>query len=129
MKFLVDAQLPVRLARLLAEAGHDTVPAPRSSGPRHTSDLPDGNRTTDSRIAESADAQGRVVLTKDRDFRDGHLLRGTPQRLLVVTTGNITNNALLALFDANLAAIVAALEEAPFVECGPESLIIHRSDL
>ncbi|WP_394368063.1 DUF5615 family PIN-like protein [Leptolyngbya boryana] len=31
MKFLVDAQLPTRLARLLSEAGYDTL---------HTRDLP-----------------------------------------------------------------------------------------
>ncbi|MGH3939608.1 MAG: DUF5615 family PIN-like protein, partial [Pseudonocardiaceae bacterium] len=41
VKFLVDAQLPARLARFLADAGHDTL---------HTTDLPDGNRTTDAQI-------------------------------------------------------------------------------
>lgn len=39
MKFLVDAQLPAKLCQLLQAAGHDAV---------HTSDLPDGNRTTES---------------------------------------------------------------------------------
>ncbi len=47
MKFLVDAQLPVRLARFLISAGHDVL---------HTTDLPDGNRTTDGRIAALAAA-------------------------------------------------------------------------
>lgn len=101
MNFLVDAQLPARLARFLANVGHDAV---------HASELPEGNRTTDVRIAELADGEGRIVVTKDRDFRDGHLLAGSPRRLLVVTTGNITNNALLALFEAHLDAIVAALD-------------------
>ncbi|MDQ3989025.1 MAG: DUF5615 family PIN-like protein [Actinomycetota bacterium] len=59
---------------------------------------PDGNRTTDARIAELADGSDRVIVTKDRDFRDGHLLARSPRRLLVVATGNITNTALLALF-------------------------------
>ena len=63
MRFLVDAQLPVRLARHLEAAGHDAV---------HTSDLPEANRTTDGEIARLADAEDRVVVTKDRDFRDGH---------------------------------------------------------
>ncbi len=97
MTFLVDAQLPARLARFLAGAGHDVV---------HTSELPEGNRTADARIAEVADGEGRVVVTKDRDFRDGHLLSGSPRRLLVVGTGNITNAALLGLFEANLDAVV-----------------------
>ncbi|MGH3568170.1 MAG: DUF5615 family PIN-like protein [Pseudonocardia sp.] len=116
MRFLVDAQLPARLARFLVDAGHDAL---------HTTQLPDGNRTTDSRIGELADADDRVVVTKDRDFRDSHLLAGSPWRL-IVATGNITNNALLALFAAHLNTIVVALDEADFVEVGPQALIVHR---
>lgn len=50
----------------------------------------------------------------------------TARRLLVVTTGNITNNDLLALVKANLAAIVASFDEAAFVELGPDRLIVHH---
>jgi predicted nuclease of predicted toxin-antitoxin system len=118
VKFLVDAQLPAVLAQLLAQAGHDSI---------HTSGLPNGNRSTDREIAEFADAAGRVVITKDRDFRDSHLLVGSPQRLLVIATGNIRNVDLVALIDANLGAIVSALDEARYIELGTESLIVHRS--
>jgi predicted nuclease of predicted toxin-antitoxin system len=41
MKFLVDAQLPLRLARVLQSAGCDTI---------HTKDLPRRNTTPDSEI-------------------------------------------------------------------------------
>lgn len=116
MRLLVDAQLPARLSDFLVSAGHDAL---------HTSDLADGNRTTDSVIAELADRDGRVVVTKDRDFRDGHLLSGSPRRLLIVATGNITNAALLALFEANMAAIVGAFDEVDFVELGPRALVLH----
>ncbi len=117
MKFLVDAQLPARLARRLDKRDHDAI---------HTSELPNGNRTTDTAIAEFADAEDRVVVTKDRDFRDSHLLGGTPRRLLVVTTGNITNDALLTLVDEHLDPIVRALEEVGFVELRPTHLIVHE---
>ena len=120
MKFLVDAQLPVRLARFLNDAGHDAV---------HTSDLPDGNRSTDTGIAQFADSDGRVVVTKDRDFRDGHLLARSPRRLLVVAAGNITNTALLALFRDNLNVVIASLEEADFVELGFRALVVHRREV
>ena len=110
VKFLVDAQLQARLARFLNDAGHDAL---------HTSELPEGNRATDVRIATVADGDGRVVVTKDRNFRDGHLLSGSPRRLLVVMTGNITNVALLALFEANLDAIVGALDEPISSSWGP----------
>ncbi len=117
MRFLVDAQLPACLARMLADAGHDVV---------HTSALPDQNRTADAEIARLADAEGRVVVTKDRDFRDSHLLRSTPRRLLVVATGNIHNNDLLALVSEHLEAITAALDEVAFVELGHDRLVVHE---
>lgn len=66
------------------------------------------------------------MVTKDRDFRDGHLLARSPQRLLVVATGNINNTGLLALFERHLDAILTALEDADFVELDPASLIVHR---
>ena len=48
-----------------------------------------------------------MVVTKDRDFRDGRLLTRSPHRLLVVATGNITNAALIALFQENRAVVPA----------------------
>lgn len=101
---------------MLADAGHDVV---------HTSALPDQNRTSDAEIARIADAEDRIVVSKDRDFRDAHLLGSGPRRLLVVATGNITNDALLALFSEHLNAIADALEEANFVELGHDRLVVH----
>lgn len=117
MRFLLDAQLPVRLARALRSAGHDVL---------HTSDLPRGNASTDDEVCEVADEQERVVVTKDRDFRDSHLLRRTPRWLLIVSTGNLSNTALLALFEEHGAAVVSALQEADFAELGPDVLVQHR---
>ena len=53
MNFLVDAQLPRRMAAWLTAAGCDTV---------HTLDLSDGNRTTDEQINDVADREQRVVV-------------------------------------------------------------------
>lgn len=116
MRFLVDAQLPARLVRELVALGHDAV---------HSSELPDGNLSTDAKIAGAADAQDRVVVTKDSDFRDSHLLRGSPRRLLVVATGNVANEDLIALFHRHLPALLAALEEVHYVEVNPTSLVVH----
>ncbi len=58
----------------------------------HTNELGEGNRTTDAEIIRIADRDERVVVTKDHDFLDGHLLNNAPQRLLLVTTGNIRND-------------------------------------
>lgn len=48
-----------------------------------------------------------------------------PRHLLLVATGNITNNELLSLFETNRSAIEAALGEVRFVELGPDRLIVH----
>jgi predicted nuclease of predicted toxin-antitoxin system len=116
MNFLVDAQLPRLLAIRLAELGH---PA------RHTLDLPCGNRSADHDIAAMADREDAVVVTKDADFLDSHLLVGSPARLLLVSTGNISNRQLLDLFEAHTDRIVASLTQASLVELTRTDLVIH----
>jgi predicted nuclease of predicted toxin-antitoxin system len=116
VRFLIDAQLPSRLADFLSSAGHDVV---------HTNSLPAGNRSSDRQVAEAADADDRVVVTKDSDFRNSHLISGTPKRLLVVATGNITNDSLLALFERSLGAIVESLVGCDFIELHRDSLVVH----
>lgn len=74
-----------------------------------------------------ADRDDRVVVTKDQDFRDSHLLGRSPRRLLVINTGNITNDALLALVEAHLGAIVSALEDADYVELSRTELVVGTS--
>ena len=59
MKFLVDAQLPRRLARQFAALGHDAL---------HTLDLPAANRTPDAYILRLARRDGRIVVSKDSDL-------------------------------------------------------------
>jgi len=83
MKFVVDAQLPERVARWLQASGHEAI---------HTKDLPDGNRTPDSTINELSLREHYVVVTKDEDFVDTFLLRHEPYKLLLIATGNITND-------------------------------------
>ncbi len=72
-----------------------------------------------------AELEDRVVVTKDGDFRDSHLLAGQPRRLLHVTTGNISNTALLDLVRGHIAEIEQACERGTHVELRTDSLIIH----
>ena len=116
MKFLVDAQLPRRLALALVKAGHDAL---------HTFDLPDGNRTTDLAICETADREGRVVMTKDQDFVTSFLLAGRPERLLLVSTGNIKNTDLESIVLSVLPSIVTAFDSHRYVELTRDRLIVH----
>ncbi|MSU48847.1 MAG: hypothetical protein EXS37_07140 [Opitutus sp.] len=116
MKFVVDAQLPERLVQWLRSRGHDAI---------HTKKLLAGNRTPDSYIATLADREGRVVITKDFDFPEAFFLRGTPSKLLLISTGNITNPELEALFSRHETSIISELGTNAFVELNRTTLIVR----
>jgi predicted nuclease of predicted toxin-antitoxin system len=116
MKFLIDAQLPRKLASWMHDAGHDV---------KHTLDLPLGNRTPDSVIVTLAQSEDRVVVTKDDDFVQSHLISERPARLLLISTGNIGNKELGQLLRTNLDAIVGALGHSRFVELSRHALTLH----
>jgi predicted nuclease of predicted toxin-antitoxin system len=93
MKFLVDAQLPRNVAHMLQSVGYDTI---------HTKDLPNRNATTDEEINMISIQENRIVISKDSDFLDSFIIRKQPYKLLQVTTGNIKNTELEAIFLKNL---------------------------
>lgn len=64
------------------------------------------------------------MVTKDRDFREAHLLTGSPRQLLVVATGNVTNDVLLSLFELHVDVIVSAFEEADSVHLTEDVLML-----
>ncbi len=61
MKFIVDAQLPLSLVEFLRNKGFDAV---------HTSELSQGNETSDRDITKLSLAENRIVISKDGDFYD-----------------------------------------------------------
>ncbi|MFN3316671.1 MAG: DUF5615 family PIN-like protein, partial [Raineya sp.] len=68
---MIDAQLPKKLAELLANKEYDA---------KHTLQIPNGNFAKDSDICEIAEAENRCVISK---------------------TGNISNKILLNIFENN----------------------------
>lgn len=118
MKFLIDAHLPMALKTWLINRGHDVI---------HTRDLPDQNRTDDMDVIRIADSEARIVTSKDSDFQKYHVLYGHPERLLMITTGNIVNRDLLELFENNFSYIEKAfLTGSIVVELSNTTVIIHE---
>jgi predicted nuclease of predicted toxin-antitoxin system len=117
MRFLVDAQLPKRFCTWLNKAGHDAM---------HTLDLPKANRTTDDEIIAFAEWEQRIVVTKDADFVQSYLVKGRPSRLLLISTGNISNDALEKELHAHLDSVLDAFETGRFVELGEGFLTVHE---
>ncbi|MGE4585948.1 MAG: DUF5615 family PIN-like protein [Mangrovibacterium sp.] len=117
MKFLIDANLPFRLAIALKAKGHDIL---------HTDDLPDKERTTDKEIRKISIDQGRIVITKDSDFLDSHLIKGVPSKLLLVTTGNIINRDLLILFEKYFDTIIQLFDRYDLIELDNNQIMGHE---
>jgi predicted nuclease of predicted toxin-antitoxin system len=82
MNFLIDAQLPPALCSWLRERGHDAI---------HVFAI-GLTAATDIEIAERAEADGSVLVSKDEDFITLRL----PDRFafLWLRCGNATNRAL-----------------------------------
>ena len=115
MKFIIDAQLPKSLAVWLRQRGHDVV---------HTLELPSKNATDDLEINELSLREKRIVISKDSDFFDRYFQKTEPYKLLFLTVGNLSNKALLQLFDDNLDKITSALDTHFVVEINRNSLIV-----
>ncbi|MFZ2209803.1 MAG: DUF5615 family PIN-like protein [Porticoccaceae bacterium] len=83
------------------------------------------SRTLDDAICGVADAENRIVVTKDDDFVYSFLVEGRPARLLLIGTGNIPNTELLALFQKRLPALVESFVNCHFVELTRECILLH----
>jgi len=114
MKFIVDAQLPRSLAAFLRDKGFDVI---------HTSELPDGNDTSDAEINHLSVSDERIVISKDGDFYDYFAARKEPYKLLHIRTGNISNAKLIELFNKNIGTILRELDERDVVEIDQHYLI------
>ncbi len=116
MNFLIDANLPRRLVRVIQERGQTAV---------HTLDLPDGNAAVDSALLDYSDEHNCIITTKDSDFSTAFWLKNRPDKLLLISTGNIRNAELETLLIANFDQLILELTENRFVELTREHIIVH----
>lgn len=116
MKFLIDANLPRGLVHIFQANGHDAI---------HTMDLPEGNATLDATLLDYSDKNNCVITTKDSDFSTSFWLQNRPQKLLLISTGNIRNSELETLLTANFEQLIAGLTENRYVELTREHVIVH----
>ena len=101
MKFLVDAQLPPALAQWLREAGHDAQAA-REAGLREAED---------SVIWRFAQAEGRVIVTKDEDFARRAQTGASGPVIVWLRVGNTSNAALRSWLVPQLSEVVWLIGE------------------
>lgn len=100
MRFLIDAQLPPALGRVLSADGH-LAEHLESVGLRHAKD---------AAIWDYALQHQAVILTKDEDFVDRFRRRPDSPVIVWLRIGNASNRALLAWFTPLFPALVKRLE-------------------
>ena len=99
MRFLVDAQLPPALARVLADHGFDA---------KHVADL--GLRDSDdSAIWRYALQDQAVIITKDEDFPRRVQQSATAPVIVWLRIGNTSRRALLQWFEPLIPELVQLL--------------------
>jgi predicted nuclease of predicted toxin-antitoxin system len=117
MKFIIDTQLPPALAKFLTEKGFDAM---------HTTFFADGHLLQDDEIIHIAVDENRIITTKDSDFLDNYLLRGSPPKVLLLQFGNINNKELLQCFENHLHKIISVFEDgAELVKFNKESIVVY----
>ena len=100
MKFLLDAQLPPRLVKALARAGHEAL---------HVYEC--GLLTAKDRdIWKFAAKQRAVIVTKDADFAAMRAHAGRGPAVVWLRLGNVSNDALIEALLSALPEVVAAIE-------------------
>lgn len=100
MQFLVDAQLPPALARLLREHGHVA---------EHVTDIGPGD-LPDRDLWRYALANDAVIVTKDEDFSIMFAMRGEAPAVVWIRIGNTRKAALLTWFEPLIDRIVELVE-------------------
>lgn len=116
MRFLIDAQLPPQLVKQFQQAGAEAI---------HTLELPLDNGAPDMIINDLSMTGRYILVTKDSDFVDSFQVRKKPWKLLLISTGNIRNSALEALFLANMEKIVQGFDVFDFIEINKTNVIFH----
>lgn len=101
MKFIIDAQLPPVLARLLNDAGHDAKHV-EEVGLREAKDAP---------IWRYALENQAVILTKDEDFAFRVHQSSISPVIVWVRIGNCSKRALLEWFSPLLPKILEAIAQ------------------
>jgi predicted nuclease of predicted toxin-antitoxin system len=113
-KFIIDTQLPPKLARHLCKKNFESI---------HTTYFKNGHLLSDKQIIEIAIKQEWIVITKDNDFLDNYLLKGSPPKVLLLQIGNVVNRDLLFLLDQSFDKIIE------YYNAGIDLLILNKNQL
>ena len=117
MKVLCDVHIPIKLVYFLR---NNKVEA------EHVINILSGFYTSDRDIANYADENNFIVITKDVDFRNGFFIKKSPQKLIRVCLGNIPTADLITIFQNQLRNLNKIYLTTPqfYIEINSNSILI-----
>ncbi|MCB1145024.1 MAG: DUF5615 family PIN-like protein [Leptospiraceae bacterium] len=86
MRFLCDVHISYQFSKHIESLGY---------GSTHVNFILKRWNTSDKEISQYADLNDLVLITKDTDFKNSHLLSKTPKKLIRFVLGNISNDELI----------------------------------
>ncbi len=120
MKILCDVHIPYKLVNFLKSHDIEAI---------HVNQILAKWYTKDREICQYADEHDYVVVSKDADFRNSYLVKGTPRKLLRVNLGNITNQELIQLVGDNLKLFIENFATGRcYIEINQQQIMIIKSD-
>lgn len=115
MKFLFDVHIPYKLISFLKSISIEAI---------HVNFILNGSNSKDSEIAEFADKDDWILISKDADFKLSYLLKKKPKKLIKINLGNVSNDELVRMIERNL-DLVQMIDSRPsfMIELGKESQV------
>ena len=104
MKLLCDVHISYKIVKSLRKHADKVI---------HVNHILDKWYTTDKAICEYADRNDFIVLTKDKDFRNSHLVHMSPKKLILIALVNISNEDIVKILDKAI-SFVKEENQKPF---------------
>ncbi|MEM1327420.1 MAG: DUF5615 family PIN-like protein [Bacteroidota bacterium] len=119
MKIICDVHVARKVVKYLIQKGVDSV---------RINDILQGSSTDDQDIVAYADQERYVVMSKDQDFKNTHLIKHQPKQLLKINLGNISTKKLIQILEENFDRIQSAFNyPVCLVEIDNGSIVIYQT--
>jgi len=116
VRWLIDEQLTPILVDWLQDTGQEAL---------HVNHLPDEIKSSDDSIAGYAIKHNYIVISRDIDFIDLHVRKGTPQKLLFLDIAQPTRQHILELFDRHFDTVLRLFSAHDWIIMQEDEVVTH----
>jgi predicted nuclease of predicted toxin-antitoxin system len=106
MKFLCDVHISLNFVKFLNKIGFEAI---------HVNSILDGFNSKDSDIAKFADKMDLIIISKDVDFKNDFLIKGSPKKLIKINLGNVSNEEFIEVFEKEIPKIESIAKAESFI--------------